>query len=421
MTEQRQVSEIVWRQDLYPRFEPNPATIQQYAESIDMLPPIEINQHNELIDGYHRWTAHRKAGVDTIPVTVTVTASDREFEILAIRRNATHGLQLTSDEKKARARRLYTGKKGEKEELAQLLAVSARTLHDWLSRIDKDMKDERDRRIAQMWLACYTEEEIAAAVGCSLGTVSSMLEEPSELAGLQKMKVLSEYREPEWSPPIYDVWKQQDKSDGTKHPGNTEASFLDRLMYMYTEPFDIVVDPFGGGGSTIDVCKKRLRRYWVSDRLPIVERTDIRQADILDGPPVLHKRWGNVRLLYLDPPYWRQVAGQYSQDPQDLANMPLEDFYNTLAGFVEQCAGKMKAGAHIALIIQPTQWKADDKQVVDHIIDLVIRLQKSPMRYVRRIQCPYESQQCNAQMVEWAKANRDILVLSREIIVWEVL
>jgi len=57
MEETRNISQVTWREDLYPRFEPTPARIQQYAECVDFLPPIEINQHDELIDGYHRWTA----------------------------------------------------------------------------------------------------------------------------------------------------------------------------------------------------------------------------------------------------------------------------------------------------------------------------------------------------------------------------
>jgi site-specific DNA-adenine methylase len=55
---------------------------------------------------------------------------------------------------------------------------------------------------------------------------------------------------------------------GSQHFGNSEVRWLDNLLYLYTQPFDIVVDPFAGGGSTIDVCKKRFRRYWVSDRKP---------------------------------------------------------------------------------------------------------------------------------------------------------
>ena len=61
--------------------------------------------------------------------------------------------------------------------------------------------------------------------------------------------------------------------------------WLDNLLYLYTNPADIVVDPFAGSGSTIDLCKKRQRRYWVADRKPIVEREhEIRKHD-LDAPP----------------------------------------------------------------------------------------------------------------------------------------
>ena len=104
------------------------------------------------------------------------------------------------------------------------------------------------------------------------------------------------------------VWKQQDQSQGPKHPGNTESRWVDNLLYLYTQPLDIVVDP-AGSGSTINLCKKRWRRYYVSDRKPIVEREgEIRQWDITKGlPPV--PRWQDVKLVYLDPPYWKQAEG----------------------------------------------------------------------------------------------------------------
>jgi len=35
-----------------------------------------------------------------------------------------------------------------------------------------------------------------------------------------------------------------------------------------------------------------------------------------------------------------------------------------------------------------------------------------------RYSVPYESQQCNAQMVEWARDAKQCLVLTREIVVW---
>ena len=79
----------------------------------------------------------------------------------------------------------------------------------------------------------------------------------------------------DFTPPIYNVWKQQEKTPGLSHFGNSEVRWVDNLLYLYTQPFDEVVDPFAGSGSTADLCRKRLRRYWVSDRLPVVGREDV--------------------------------------------------------------------------------------------------------------------------------------------------
>ena len=144
--------------------------------------------------------------------------------------------------------------------------------------------------------------------------------------------------------------------------------WLDNLLYRYTKPFDVVVDPVAGGGSTIEICKKRLRRYWVCDRKPTVEREkEIRRHDLTDG--LLRLPMKDVSLVYLDPPYWIQAKGQYSDDPTDLGNMTLEAFNATLAGVINGFAAKMKASAreapsYIALIIQPTQWKAPERKFV---------------------------------------------------------
>ena len=82
------VADVVFRKDLYPRIETSQRAVEQYAENLEVLPPIEVNQHNELIDGWHRWTAHRKVGAEQIRVTVTETTGESHFLELAIRRNA---------------------------------------------------------------------------------------------------------------------------------------------------------------------------------------------------------------------------------------------------------------------------------------------------------------------------------------------
>jgi ParB-like chromosome segregation protein Spo0J len=415
------VADVVFRDDLYPRIDHSATTVQKYAEDLDVLPPIEVNQNNELIDGWHRWTAHRKQEADEIKAIVTTTTSEAEFLELAIERNSAHGLQLSQTDKKDMARKIYnqtaeSERDEKKKTLAKILSVSERTIREWLSRIDKDSKEARKKRIFELWLAGNTEKEIGELVGLTQQAVSQQTADSPNVVNLNKTDQAAAEHATDFSIPVYNIWKQQTKSEGSNHFGNSESTWLDNLLYMYTDPFDTVVDPFAGGGSTIDVCKKRFRRYFVSDRKPIVEREkEIRQHDLTDGI-LKPSQWNDVKLVYLDPPYWIQAAGEYSDDPTDLANMTLDEFTTQLAKIVKQYAAKL-SDAYIALIIQPTQWKAPERQFTDHIGDM-LRMVKLPVDM--RFSVPYESQQCNAQMVEWAKENKRCLVLSREIIVWSV-
>lgn len=417
------VSDVKYREDLYPRIKPDPALIQRYAANLEVLPPIEVNQNNILIDGYHRWTAHRKNEAETISATVTETASEIELFALAIRRNSNHGWQMDEDSKKASAIRLYGDGTGmDKATIADVLSVSTKSVARYLSAIDKQIADQRDQTIYDMWMACYTFEQIAEAVGVSHPTVSRRVESFVQKGHVSNLnKTLSFDRDQNFTPPLYNVWTFAKKTNNVGHFGNSEQRIVDNLLYLYTEPFDVVVDPFAGGGSTIDVCRQRSRRYWAGDRKPIVEReNEIRKHDLaIDGAPPLDRMWSDVALTYLDPPYWKQAENQYSSDPTDLANMELAQFTETLATIVKDVAKRQSKGA-IALIIQPTQWKTDNREFADHVCDLVAAVAGKRLILENRISCPYSTEQYNAQQVNWAKENKKLLVLTREVIVWRL-
>jgi len=416
------VCDVVFRDDLYPRIDTSAVTVQKYAEDLSVLPPIEVNQIGELIDGWHRWTAHKKNEAETISAVVTKTASDSELLELAIERNASHGLQLSQEDKRDMARRIYAAtpeksRDAKKKHLSKILSVSDRTVRDWLSRMDKDAKEERNRRIFALWLACWTQQEIADEVGCVKAEVNAVCSKMADLPNMNKPDKAAAEHATDFETPIYNIWKQQTKTSGASHFGNSEVRWLDNLIYLYTSPFDVVIDPFAGGGSTIDLCRKRFRRYFVSDRKPIVEREkEIREHDLTSGLPK-PPQWKDVKLVYLDPPYWKQAEGEYSNDPTDLANMQIDEFNKSLAGIINGFAKKL-SDAYVSLIIQPTQWKSPGRQFTDHVGDM-LRAVKLPVEM--RYSVPYESQQCNAQMVEWAKENKTCLVLTREIVVWRVV
>ena len=99
----RRIDDIKFSDDLYPRFEHDPVVVKQYADDLDVLSPIQINQHGEIIDGYHRWMAFQTQGVDQMPVVVTETQNDFELLCLTIQANNN---KLTDNEKIVAADRL---------------------------------------------------------------------------------------------------------------------------------------------------------------------------------------------------------------------------------------------------------------------------------------------------------------------------
>jgi hypothetical protein len=44
---------VIFREDPYPRIETSRVTVQKHAETLDLLPRIEANHHDEMIDGWH--------------------------------------------------------------------------------------------------------------------------------------------------------------------------------------------------------------------------------------------------------------------------------------------------------------------------------------------------------------------------------
>jgi DNA-binding XRE family transcriptional regulator len=421
--EQVLLSQIIFDEGLYPRVDGHdPATVQTYVRDMDQIEAagklISINADGILLDGRHRMLAYKTRADGADPeITVyryPISSKLESFRLACELQD--RGFALSNGDRQASAKRLYALGDQSQADIAKVLGVSAPTVSKWLSRTIKEEKEAKQKKAREMWLACATQEEVAEAVGVPRKTIDDWTTDFGESC-LAKDSPFP----PGFEPPIYNVWKQQTKSNAVSHFGNSETRWVENLLYLYTDPASIVVDPFGGGGSTIDACKKWSRRYYVSDRKPIVAREhEIRLHDLTTGLPSV--RWKDVELVYLDPPYWKQAEGQYSDDPTDLANMELEQFNTALAGVINGFGKKLKDSAsdkpaYIALIIQPTQWKAPDRQFTDHVGDM-LRAVKLPvdMRY----SVPYESQQCTPQMVEWTKAAKRCLVLTREIIVWRV-
>jgi len=403
VTEKKRVETIQYRSDLYPRFEPNQALIQRYSESVEYLPPIKVNQENILIDGFHRWKAHQLAGLTEINCEVIETASEKELKKLAYRLNSNHGLQLSDDEKRKYAQEMF----GEMAvgELAALLSVSERTIARWTETQARAAKEDRNRKIVELYLrAQNTQEAIAELTDTPQQTVAAIVEKTrnGQVADFGKT----------FEPLLYAVWNIAKQDNARAHFGAFPEQFMENLLYYHTEPLDVVYDPFGGGGTTVDVCKRMFRRYYVTDRKVTPGReADIRPWDVKDGLP---DDLPLPTLAFLDPPYWKQAEGQYSQDADDLGNMDLDAFNAAMAALLDALV--KRRAKQIAVVIQPTQYK-NDWQWTDHIFDFAKMI---PDRYhiAARYILPYSTQQYLPQMVEKAKERRVCLCSHRDLVIW---
>lgn len=82
-------------------------------------------------------------------------------------------------------------------------------------------------------------------------------------------------------------WKFKSKN----RPANAlSTKLLDRVVEMSTVEGDVVLDPFGGSGTTFAVCEKK-NRYWIGSELDFVQQIKER---LLDGEIAHHKNTDHV-------------------------------------------------------------------------------------------------------------------------------
>jgi DNA modification methylase len=355
------------------------------------------------VDGFHRWKAHLIAGLDKINVEIIETASEKELKKLAYQLNSSHGLSLSPDEKKKYAQEMI-GDMTVKE-ISGVLSVSESTVKSWTASQRTALIDERNRKILESYLRAWnTLGSIAEENNIDEKTVDRIIAGHFDKSGEMSL---------DFKPQIYNIWNTPRQDHETNHFGSFPQVFMENLLYYHTKPRDIVYDPFAGAGTTINACKKMLRRYYCTDRIVKPGReADIKQHDINTGLPEMQK----PGFVFLDPPYWRQAKGKYSDDSEDLGNMSLDDFYKAmrkLLGEIE--AWKVKT---IALVIQPTQYSNDEHVFEDHIFefDKLLPNYKIEMRYI----LPYSSEQYNAQIVTTMKDEKKCMVLNRDLVVWSL-
>jgi len=424
-----QVSSIRFVKELYPRIKPNDEAIERYRDALEKLPPIVVARDGVLVDGYHRWQAHVREEVETIQAEDLGNLSDAEILREAIVRNAAHGQQLSRQDKQREAGRLWKAFEhlepaAREQEIAELLAVSDRTVRGWTKDARKEEKQALQEKVWQLHLNCLSQRQIAEATGLDQATVSRWVMQNGESAILHSPPGANS-TQPWGNVQHFDVWSFQsnDRDGGGQQSyfGACPPQVMENLLWLYTEPGkSIVVDLFAGSGTTLEVAHRMGRRAWVSDIRGnhYSPHLDIHQHDATTGWPSSAPT--KADLLFLDPPYWKQAAGRYSSEPNELAEMTLPDFNAAWVKLLKDCRGHLNEGGKVAYIISPTEDK-DAGVVVDHAMEMAAAALANGYRIHRRIIVTYQTQQATGQQVTWARENRRLLKLYRDLVVLDVV
>ena len=122
-----------------------------------------------------------------------------------------------------------------------------------------------------------------------------------------------------------------------------------------------------------------------------------------------------MKLVCLDPPYWKQKRGDYSAHETNLANMPLSKFHATLSAVLKASGQRLRAGGIVALIIGATQ---DQRKFVDHAAYFQAQAEPAGLELVQRIIVPYTTQQFSAAEVAQARKSRFLLKGYRDLMIF---
>ncbi|MEG4800215.1 hypothetical protein QUB63_03950 [Microcoleus sp. ARI1-B5] len=203
-------------------------------------------------------------------------------------------------------------------------------------------------------------------------------------------------------------------------PGEIYAN----CFWYYVKPGNLVISPMAGSGQVLRVYEAR--QEWMGQhvydfKLKMFDLTPrgkykdlITQHDLTKSFPV-----ENPDYIVMDIPYYGMVAQQYSNKPEDLANMALEDWQVAMGAIAKNCAVAQRSGTLCTVI--SSNYRDVAKELIVMVTDIIRALWESAGYTLydkayssRRIQQNQTPQM--ARMNNQAKANRIMLTDITEIL-----
>jgi adenine-specific DNA-methyltransferase len=156
---------------------------------------------------------------------------------------------------------------------------------------------------------------------------------------------------PELRPQVTTLWDYPSQHYGEGMQGDqrfigaTPSYVIWNVVDRFTKPGDLVVDPFCGSGTTLDVAKDTGRDARGFDISPY--RADIEKADARHLP----LETGSVDLVFMDPPYGDHI--DYSKEKDCIGKLSAYDpaFYKAMHRAIRESVRVLRPGGVMALYV----------------------------------------------------------------------
>jgi adenine-specific DNA-methyltransferase len=135
----------------------------------------------------------------------------------------------------------------------------------------------------------------------------------------------------------------------SRYRGATPSWVIWNVLAKYTREGDLVVDPFCGSGTTLDVCRDLRRKGRGFDVAPAredIERADARSLPLDDGA---------ARCLFMDPPYADNLT--YSDDPDCIGKLRGDDgsWHEAMEQTLREAARVVRKDGVVAVFVADVQ------------------------------------------------------------------
>lgn len=334
---------------------PKGAEWEEFLRSIKengILEPLLINPQNIIISGHRRWQAAIELTLVTVPCLVLNQMSELEelrtiVEANRYRKKLLHEIRheaelLEEVETKLATERMSIGgsskqsvpEKGRSaDKIAKALGIGSYVTYD---------------RLKKIWMVADSEPAIAEA----LAKVDTGQKSLNSVWKMTQKFIYGSEKEDEFGLDlqVYDKWYFAEGPDprfGINHPGRLPGQLIQNVLHYWTNPGDLVVDPFSGGGVTWDVCQAMDRVCLAYDLAPV--REEITQHNISDGFP---EECQGAQMIFLDPPYSSMLLEAYlALSSESAAGLSYGGFIEFIQKLVVDAFNTLESGGHCALII----------------------------------------------------------------------